>query len=119
MNERVNQNESPRSSIGSWCRDHPGFSVTIMAFVFSLLAVAHDQRSVIRDKPQWDKVHETLSGLSRENRHMATYTLERGRHTDNMLALIAKSAGIKGTTERPAELDRSELRVREISERDD
>lgn len=131
MNERVNQNEPPRSSsIGSWCKEHPGFSVTIMAFVFSLLAVAHDQRSVTRDKPQWDKVHERLSDLKiesetrhkdlrSENRHMATYTLERGRYTDTMLVLIAKSAGIKGLTARPDELKRSELRVRDISERDD
>ena len=117
MNEQVpNGYDKPRAN---WFKDHPGTSVTLVAAAFGGLLWASDHRRRDLDQPQWDKVHSHLSDLRKENRHMATYTLERGRHTDNMLTLIAKSAGIKGLEGRPLELDRSELRVRKISERDD
>ena len=117
MNEQVpNGYDKPKSK---WFKDNPGATITIVAIVFAGMQWVGVHLRKDLDQPQWDKIHGHLSDLSRENRHMATYTLERGRHTDNMLALIARSAGIKGTTVRPAELDRSELRVRDISERDD
>lgn len=116
MNEQVPAYDKPKAN---WFKEHPSWSITIVVAVFSGMQWAGVHLRKDLDEPQWKKVNDHLSDLSRENRHMATYTLERGRHTDNMLTLIAKSAGIKDLEGRPLELDRSELRVRKISERDD
>ena len=67
------------------------------------------------DQPQWDKVHRQMALSNAKLHRIATYALERGRHTDTTLALIAKAAGVK-EIKTPPELTRAEERVRDITE---
>lgn len=137
MNERVNEYEPPRSN---WFKEHPSATLTLIGVVCAGVIWGSDVRRRELDRPQWASIHTQLDGikeesearhrdlrqeskarhrdLRQENRHMATWSLERGRYTDEMLLRIAKAAGVRAE-QRPTELDRSELRVRDISERDD
>ena len=111
MNSRVDEYDGQPRTIGGWFKDHPSTAVTLMVAAFSALAYAHDQRSISRDKPHWDKMHEHM-------RRSVTYSLESNRHLESRMALIARAAGVKDM-ERPPQLVRAEERVRVINERGD
>ena len=104
-----------KSGRPSWVMRNPSAALTMAtgAMVFAQWAAAHWIQD--RGRPQLDKIHKSISELSERDRRLSTYQLEYGRHMDNVLNVIGKSAGIK-VPKWPAELDRASVHVIRIQE---
>lgn len=96
-----------------WPMRHPGATMSLLAMAVSAMSWGAAAWHTEQSAPEFEKIHVALDKLNRNDRHLGTFQMESSRHTDAVLAAIARSANVEMPM-RDKELDRAEARVRDI-----